>query len=323
MHSSFRSFVACALVGLFCCACSSDDSPPGSNGGASALGGGSGSPASAGNSASGSSAAGAGASGGAAGSASGAAGSASAGSAGAGGGSCGTGQYLICEDFDSTAVGQLPAGWTRKGAANLSSVADDASSSGSKSLKLGAAANGERRIARDAALLGAAHWGRIRFKVETVPDAFVHSTLVALQGVGPTLGASEYRVVDTVKAAAADGSWCAMANMPNCFQLLYNVQPEKAGEFGKPAAYAWPFDGKWHCAEWHIESALQKYELYYDDALVSEASFENGAGSYANSDIPSSFSELRIGWNNYQSAPPGFTAWIDDVALDEQRIGCQ
>jgi hypothetical protein len=26
------------------------------------------------------------------------------------------------------------------------------------------------------------------------------------------------------------------------------------------------------------------------------------------------FTEVRLGWNNYQSAPPGFTAWVDDFA---------
>ena len=43
---------------------------------------------------------------------------------------------------------------------------------------------------------------------------------------------------------------------------------------------------------------------------------------YAGTDIPPVFSELHVGWNNYQSASPGFVAWIDEVALDTNRIGC-
>ena len=40
------------------------------------------------------------------------------------------------------------------------------------------------------------------------------------------------------------------------------------------------------------------------------------------SEIPDAFSEVRVGWTNYQSSPPGFTAWVDDIALDNDRIGC-
>jgi hypothetical protein len=31
---------------------------------------------------------------------------------------------------------------------------------------------------------------------------------------------------------------------------------------------------------------------------------------------------VRLGWNNYQSAPPGFTAWVDDFAIATTRVGC-
>ena len=34
------------------------------------------------------------------------------------------------------------------------------------------------------------------------------------------------------------------------------------------------------------------------------------------------FSDFRVGWTTYQNAPPGFTAWIDEVAIDANRIGC-
>lgn len=48
----------------------------------------------------------------------------------------------------------------------------------------------------------------------------------------------------------------------------------------------------------------------------------NGSGNDKGSEISDAFSEVRIGWNNDQDAPPGFTPWIDDVALDDERVGC-
>jgi hypothetical protein len=226
---------------------------------------------------------------------------------------CAAGDYIVCEDFESTPVGATPQGWTKHG--DASGVADGEAHGGTRSLELGAIPVWERRIYHDASGLGAAHWGRIYFKVKLpVPDAFVHSTLVALSGVGPTRGASEFRVVDTVKQASDT------PDVASRIQFLYNVQPQSSGEFGRGTSYDREFDAEWHCAEWYIDAATQSYRFYLDGE--EEIAFENGAGTYDGTDIPPSFDELKIGWINYQEAPPGFTAWIDDVALDGERIGC-
>jgi len=230
------------------------------------------------------------------------------GDAGIGGPSlCVPGRYLICENFEATAEGAIPAGWTKHGNA---AVAADQAARGAHSLKIAAAANGERRIYTDGARLGSGHWGRIFYRVELpVPTVFVHSTMVALYGAGPVNGNEEVRVVDTVKDANGK------------HQFLYNVQPSGA-EFGKGSPYNWTFDGNWHCAEWHIDAPAQSYAFYYDGVEVTSIAINNGPGNYAGSDIPSVFTDVRVGWNNYQSAPPGFVAHIDEVALDTNRIGC-
>lgn len=35
-----------------------------------------------------------------------------------------------------------------------------------------------------------------------------------------------------------------------------------------------------------------------------------------------SFDRIKIGWINFQNAPPGFTAWLDDFGVANERIGC-
>jgi hypothetical protein len=243
------------------------------------------------------------------------------GAAGLGGQSlCTSGRFLVCEGFEGTATGNTPpAGWTRHGNA---AVADDQAARGTHALKISAADNGERRFYfTDSESFGSGHWGRIFYKVQTpVPDAFVHSTLVALQGNGPTNGASEYRVVDTVKQAIDT------KDVGGTHQFLWNVQPQNTDEFGKGGPYDWRFDGKWHCAEWHIDGATQTYQFFYDGTEVSQVRIMNGAGNYGSgnnrTDIPMVFTDLKVGWNNYQSSPPGFVAWIDEIAIDVSRIGC-
>jgi hypothetical protein len=220
---------------------------------------------------------------------------------------CSPGKYIVCEDFETAAEGAVPTGWTKHGGAAVS-VGEAAR--GTHALMITAAATGERRIYADATRLGSGHWGRVFYKVQQpVPAVFVHSTIVALQGVGPTRGPEEVRVVDTVK------------NANGTHQFLYNVQPSGA-EFGKGSPYSWMFDGKWHCAEWHIDGPTQSYHFYFDGTEVTSIAIDNGPMNYTGTDIPPAFSQVRVGWNNYQSAPPGFVAWIDEVALDTNRIGC-
>ncbi|AUX39653.1 uncharacterized protein SOCE26_010480 [Sorangium cellulosum] len=296
--------------------CGSSPSDSSSGGGDGSGGGAStGSTGSTGTTASTSSSGGTG--GGATSSSSGGGGQGGAGGDGPGGSGCASGRYILCEDFEDTEVGGVPQGWTKHG--DPVAVADDQAASGSRSLKMGPVPNGERRIYHDASQLGSGHWGRIRYRVQLpVPDAFVHSTIVALYGDGPTRGPEEVRVVDTVKEDK-DG-WDNDGNGSH-IQYLYNVQPQ-GEEFGKVSTYDWYYEDKWHCVEWHIDGPTQSYDFYLDGVLLDQISIANGPGNYAGSEIPDVFSEVRIGWNNYQSAPPGFTAWVDDVALDDERIGC-
>ena len=246
-------------------------------------------------------------------------GSSGAAGSGAAAGAAGAGQagatascspdYLLCEDFEAASVGSVPTGWTKHGNA---AVAEDQANHGKHSLKISPADNGERRIYHPTTMLGAAHWGRVYYLVQLpTPDAFVHSTMVTFYGTGPDIGAAEFRVVDTVKDAKTGGF------AGGKHQFIYNVQPS-GSEFGAGSDYNYTFDDKWHCAEWHVDATAQSVEFYYDNVQVD---LKAGDG-YPGAKLPTTFSEVRVGWNNYQSAPPGFTAWLDDFAVDDQRIGC-
>jgi hypothetical protein len=230
--------------------------------------------------------------------------------------SCGKGQFLLCEDFESTAVGAIPTGWTKSG---NPAVADDQAARGQRSLKLPGGDKGAGRILRSATAFGGAHYGRVFYRVSVpapVPQSgVIHSTLVAFGGTSPTGGGdTEWRTLDTVE------------DSNGMHQFIYNVQPSGA-EFGKGSPYNWKYDGMWHCGEWYIDAATQTYRFYIDGSEVTQITISNGAGNFGTGDnrseIPNSFTELRVGWVNYQSAGAGFTAWIDEVAIASSRIGCE
>ena len=239
------------------------------------------------------------------------------GTAGIGGGSlCAAGRFLLCEGFEGPVGNTPPTGWTRQGNAT---IADDQAARGAHALKLTPAADKGYGffVYGNAEAFGAAHWGRLYYRVQVPPpDAFVHATMAAYQGDGPGIGASTFRVADTVKMAAPTST----------HQFLFNVQITGDREFGKGSPYNWSFDGNWHCVEWFVDGANQAYQFYYEGTEVTQIRIQNGAGNYGSGSnethLPMMFNDFRVGWTTYQTAPPGFTAWIDEVAIDSQRIGC-
>jgi hypothetical protein len=268
-------------------------------------------------SAGGSGAAGRGGSGGGAGSSVGTGSGGAGGTAGLGGGSlCTAGRFLLCEGFEGPVGNTPPSGWSRQGNAT---IADDQAARGAHALKLTPAADKGYGffVYGNAESFGAAHWGRLFYRVQVPPpDAFVHATMAAYQGDGPEIGAATFRVVDIVKMAAPASK----------HQFLYNVQITGGSEFSKEGPYNWTFDGNWHCAEWFVDGANQAYQFFQDGAEVTQMRIQNGAGNYGSgsnrTNLPMMFNDFRVGWTTYQTAPPGFTAWIDEVAIDAQRIGC-
>lgn len=229
----------------------------------------------------------------------------------------GTGKFITI-DFENTPVGQIPQGFTKTGDVG---VVDDVAHTGHKSLRMGPAERGPRRITLKGdivAALGGEHWGRLYFKVKLptpTPQGsgkfpVIHSTLVAGTATSPQFDDPiEVRVVDTILG-------------PNgTFGYIYNVQPKRRPEFARGSHYDYHYTDQWTLAEWHIDFATQTYELFIDGQRIPGASFTKGAGKFEKSEIPQVFQSLSFGWNNYQPAGEGFTAWIDDIALGKDRIG--
>ncbi len=223
---------------------------------------------------------------------------------------------LLMEDFESTAAGEVPKGYTKQGAVG---VVDDVAHSGKHSLRMDAAVNGPRRITTKSealAQLGGTHWGRLYFKVQLpAPECasgVIHSTIVSAVGKSPLHDDEiEFRPLDTILGTKGTYSY------------IYNVQPHsKRAEFAHSSASKWKFTDEWTLAEWYVDHATQCYRLWINGAEVKDVAFMKGPKNYENSEIPAVMESMTFGWWNYQQAgPKGFTAWIDDIALSKDRLG--
>ncbi len=228
---------------------------------------------------------------------------------------------VISDDFESTAVGQIPKGFTKTG--NIG-VADDVAHSGKHSLKVEPQAKGGRFItvpAEKVAALGGDHWGRLYYKVKTptplpvIPEgktsASIHTTLVAGKCTSPLAN-------DPIEVRLVGLS----VNGTGAFKYLYNVQTKLRGEFGVSQKTPNQFNDEWQLLEWHADNATQTYQFFVNGQEVTDIALHKGAGQYEKSEIPAKFDTYSIGWTNYQAATdPGFTVWIDDIALGKKRLG--
>jgi len=229
---------------------------------------------------------------------------------------------FLSEDFDSTPVGQIPKGFTKKGAVG---VAEDFAHSGKHSLKMEPAEKGPRVIvlnSAEAEAIGGEHWGRlyIKFKLPTplpVPPpgkttGGIHSTIVSGHGISPLANDKiEVRLAGT--STAMDGS----------FKYLYNVQPPGGRkEFGPHAKQTSKYSDQWTLIEWHADNATQTYQFFVNGQEIPDLSIHNGAGKYEGLEMPAKFEDMAFGWLNYQAASgEGFTVWIDDLVLAKKQIG--
>lgn len=226
------------------------------------------------------------------------------------------------EDFEATPVGAIPKGLTKEGPVR---VVADVCHTGRQALRLDAVVKGPRRVTRagpDVTAFGGELWGRLYFKVQqplpTLPDppegrkiAFTHITLVSGKALSPQFDDPiETRLVGLNFNAASD------------VQYLYNVQTAKRGEFGLSTKPRFRFAPEWTLAEWHLSHATQTYQFFLNGEELKELTVSKGAGKFDRAEIPASFQSLSFGFINYQpTLAPGFTVWLDDLALATSRLG--
>ncbi len=215
----------------------------------------------------------------------------------------------MCEDFEASDNGAFPVGWMKfkgYGAGSASDVAmsSEQAHSGTTSVKSSSMATGQTRIQKSIAGLGATaskHWGRIFYRVQSPAakpaNGVLHVTFLGLMGTG------ENRVVDIVEDTQGKHQW------------LYN-NPDDKGSLG--SNYDWKFDDAWHCAEWYVDVGAKSYRFFTDASEVKSIGFTGKADAEM-----SSYASIIVGAEFYQMPPTPFVVWFDDLAIDDNQIGCQ
>ncbi len=222
--------------------------------------------------------------------------------------------FEVCESFESTAVGSLPSGFSLSGYGTRTvGVSETMAARGERSLSLQFPAQGSvtawlRR--GDLGALAGSHWGRVFVRIEQpAPPQFVHFDVFA--GLGPWSGhTNEVRWASTgtgVGTSSDKWSW------------IYNVQPSGSGagdEFateGDRSAHA--VTGEFMCLEWWFSADEQEARFFSSGSEVTYLHIDS-----ERAEIPV-FDQLAVGFGKYQSTD-AFQVYVDEVAFDSERIGC-
>ena len=223
---------------------------------------------------------------------------------------------ILSDDFESTAVGAIPAGFTKTG--NIG-VEEGVAHSGTHALRVEPAVRGGRFISLapdKVAAIGGEHWGRLYYKIKSpapLPTGtLIHITLVDGKATSPLAND-----VTDVRLAGV------LLNPAGEFKYMYNVQPPNGRkEFGPQSKTLQKFNDDWTLLEWHADAATQSYEFFVNGKEVTDIAQHKGAGKYEGLELPAAFQTYSIGFTNYQAATgEGFTVWFDDIALGKNRLG--
>jgi len=235
---------------------------------------------------------------------------------------CAGSTFALCEDFES---GTLDTGtWTPRGAAPK--IETTRAARGTHSAHFQTTDNGLQYITQTKTFPAPnnTYYARVFVWFEALPTApaWAHWTISGAQnddeadpeGNGP----SEIRV---------GGQW----NTNNKIEL-FGVGTDRGvtGDWtnldddpgGNPAAVP---AQEWVCLEWMFDGTANETKFWWDGVEHPSlaTSSTNHGGSSDPFELPA-FTSMWVGWWLYQpgTTPAQFDTWIDEVAIDYERIGC-
>jgi hypothetical protein len=229
---------------------------------------------------------------------------------------CAQAGVQLCDGFESGVLDKTL--WTVEGAPPIIDGIEHARGNGA--LHITQAGNGLSYIKETKTFpeMNDTYWGRIFVFFKSLPAApltYAHWTFIAASGTGVS---GEIRVSGQFQNGA------------NLFGVGTDNRIDDAGtgdwtssDRDPPnAPMAVPLN-EWLCIEWLHEGDTNETRFYWDG--VEHPSLSTSAtmhGGNSNPFLLPQFTNLWVGWQEYQTTTEIFELWIDEIAIDTARIGC-
>lgn len=232
----------------------------------------------------------------------------------------------ICDDFESGSVGAAPgAPWTTLAPGGSATIDTTRAASGTRSVHF----HVDHTADNASAVLRAGQqgtaispgsnemWGRMMMYLERVPtygaesEWGVHWDMIHAEGNVPGMPYRANYNYGGMREAHTMANYFIFDPWVDCWHNSNDDIPV----------------GRWACVEWHFAGADDRMEFYIDGNIVSSLTV-NGQGQGCSGDatggqwLAPTFDTLWVGWQHYQKATNDIDLWLDDVAIDDTRIGC-
>lgn len=226
---------------------------------------------------------------------------------------------LICDHFDKDKAGSAPGSpWTVSTAQGSVRVDTTRSYSGNNSVLFRTdttVAGGKRAQIRINGkplfpVSGNSFYGRMMIWLASLPSGVVHWSLIRSSG--------------TISGSSSTATYNYGTQRNGRIIANYYQSPSKS-DCWKHSATTLPVK-RWACIEWQYKGPANTMKIWIDGKAITDVTVVNkGAGclgpdSNATWTAPQ-FDMLALGWQNY-AATGRHDLWIDDVAIDTQRIPC-
>jgi hypothetical protein len=219
----------------------------------------------------------------------------------------------LCDDFEAAALDTTT--WTSSGAVSLDT---SQFARGKQSLHLHLVGQAWATISETKTFPAAGNhfFGRLFFRATAIPttspNTAAHWTLVAGSGNGTS----------EIREGGISGKWGTGTDNQGAGGTgdWTNADNDPAGN-PKPVP-----SNTWACIEWEYDGGSNETRFWWDGvehpSMHTTSTMHGGTQSVPY--LLPQFTNVKIGWMLYQNpvSPTTFEVWIDEIAIDSQRIGC-
>jgi hypothetical protein len=212
---------------------------------------------------------------------------------------------IVCDDFESNALGAHPATWgVPIDGVGTVAVDNTHAFSGNKAVRIVVTPSSGQatvQISKNLSLPKNDFFGRMMVRFNPFTYSNHHWTLILASGhmPGSTTDQGWYQYGGVETNSILEAAYLS----PHC-------------DCGQRSTVPLPVS-RWMCVEWHFDGIHNGMEFWLDGAAINALTIP--AGTW----LAPAFERLYLGWG-YGAAlgTPDVEMWIDDVGIDSTRIGC-
>jgi hypothetical protein len=235
---------------------------------------------------------------------------------------CADAHLQLCEDFESGALD--PTVWTVTGTAPVVDTLQAAR--GTHALHITVPGKGASYIDETKTFPAPndTYYGRAFVYFQSLPTPassfdYAHWTFIAASGTGVT---GEVRVGGQMQNGVnLFGVGTDSLTDPNGSGDWTNADRDP-GPNGTPSPVP---TGQWLCIEWMHDGAHNQTRLWWDAVEHPSLGTVPTTPHQGNATVPftlPTFTNVWLGWYEYQPTTEPFELWLDEIAIDGARIGC-